>query len=280
MKKVFLIVIALLFYFQAGFSQIKLGTTQADLPIILLAKGVSLHIVSPEPIQYADIPPQRVTGDLPLKNIVRIKIVGDSTHFSSQDDDIGILTIVGESFMAQYRLKSVPRFDQIITNTQFDILPEHMKPISMPGINLSTPEMEKHAMSILTSHGSKRIRKARGYGLKATLNHIYTIGNDVFLDITYTNDTNLAYEIDELRFKIDDRKIMKATNSQSIEIKPIWQLYPFGTFKKTFRNVYVLKKVTFPENKLLKIEITEKQISGRSLILPVKYSDILQADTF
>ena len=113
-----------------------------------------------------------------------------------------------------------------------------------------------------------------------TLNHVYTIGHNIFLDLTYKNETNLAYDIDELRFKIEDKRINKATNVQSIEIKPIWQLYPGTNFKKTFRNIYVLKKVTFPENKVLNIELTEKQISGRVITLPVKYKDILKADTF
>lgn len=81
--------------------------------------------------------------------------------------------------------------------------------------------------------------------MRAELNAVYTVGDLVLLDITYRNATNLAYDIDEMRFKIEDKKITKATNVQSIEVKPIWQLYPHGSFKRTYRNIYVLKKRHF-----------------------------------
>ncbi|MNL69597.1 hypothetical protein D3C87_1944770 [compost metagenome] len=67
---------------------------------------------------------------------------------------------------------------------------------------------------------------------------------------------------------------------QSVEIEPLWQLYPISSFKRNYRNIFVLKKMTFPENKVLNIELTEKQFSGRSITLKVKYGDILKADTF
>ena len=40
------------------------------------------------------------------------------------------------------------------------------------------------------------------------------------------------------------------------------------------------KKMTFPNDKLLTIEMTEKQISGRNISLNIDYEDILAADLF
>ncbi|MEO6852088.1 MAG: DUF4138 domain-containing protein, partial [Mucilaginibacter sp.] len=76
----------------------------------------------------------------------------------------------------------------------------------------------------------------------------------------------------------EDKKITKATNVQSIEIKPTWQLYPQESFKKAYHNIYVFKKVTFPDNKILNVELSEKQVSGRTLTLQIKYGDLLKAD--
>lgn len=139
--------------------------------------------------------------------------------------------------------------------------------------------MQDFAIQILQKPSGKSVRKAKAFGLKAKLNHVYAAGDHIFLDITYFNNSNLPYDVDEQRFKIEDKKITKATNVQSVEIKPVWQLYPNSIFKKQYRNIYVLKKVTFPGNKLLNIELTEKQISGRVLTLEMKYSDILKADS-
>ena len=51
-------------------------------------------------------------------------------------------------------------------------------------------------------------------------------------------------------------------------------------FKKSYRNVVVLKKMTFPNDKVLSLELSEKQISGRTISINVDYQDILSADSF
>ena len=57
-------------------------------------------------------------------------------------------------------------------------------------------------------------------------------------------------------------------------------LYRGNHFKKHYRNVIVIKKLTFPEAKVLKIEVSENQISGRTIELNIKYDDVLNADCF
>ena len=47
-----------------------------------------------------------------------------------------------------------------------------------------------------------------------------------------------------------------------------------------YRNVIVVKKMTFPNDKLLTIEMTEQQISGRNISLNIDYEDVLSADSF
>ena len=51
-------------------------------------------------------------------------------------------------------------------------------------------------------------------------------------------------------------------------------------FTKSYRNVIALKKLTFPEEKKLRLEITEDQISGRVSYIDINYRDILNADGF
>jgi hypothetical protein len=53
-----------------------------------------------------------------------------------------------------------------------------------------------------------------------------------------------------------------------------------NSFKKGYRNVLVLNKLTFPDEKILNLEISENQISGRVIYIPIEYSDILHADGF
>ena len=43
-----------------------------NLTKLNISDGVSLHIISPEPIQFVDLSTGNLTGDLPAENIARI----------------------------------------------------------------------------------------------------------------------------------------------------------------------------------------------------------------
>lgn len=80
--------------------------------------------------------------------------------------------------------------------------------------------------------------------------------------------------------KLADKKEVKATNSQTVELTPVFSLNNAKKFKKHYRNVLVLPKLTFPDEKVLTLEISENQISGRVISMTIHYEDILNADGF
>ena len=112
------------------------------------------------------------------------------------------------------------------------------------------------------------------------LNNIYCVGEYFFIDFSIENKTNIRFDIDEIRVKLQDKKITKATNAQTVELKPELILDRSTHFAKGYRNVIVVKKMTFPNDKVLSIEISEKQISGRTLKMSIDYEDVLSADSF
>ena len=116
--------------------------------------------------------------------------------------------------------------------------------------------------------------------LKVTLNNIYTVDKYFFIDLSLKNRSNIQFDIDQIRFKVEDKRMTKATNLQSVEIKPIITYLGDISFKRNYRNIFVFEKFTFPEDKVFTIEISEKQISGRTIILRISYADVLKADNF
>lgn len=102
----------------------------------------------------------------------------------------------------------------------------------------------------------------------------------LFIDISIENKTNIRFDIDEIRVKLADKKVTKATNAQIVELTPALVLEQAKSFRHGYRNVIVLKKMTFPNDKVLTIEMTEKQISGRNIHLNIDYEDVLSADSF
>jgi len=253
-----------------------------QLPHIDLPENISLHFLSPEPIQYVDISVKSISGDLPIKNVLRIKRVPDSAMACSPPlitFPDAVVTIAGESFMAQYRIRYVPAVTGKEYPARIEILPEHMKPLES-GLKLSAVQLEKLAASLLFKKPQRHIANARAFGISGKVNNLATFGDYIFLDIGYQNETNLKYDTEAIRFKIEDEKINKATTVQSVEIKPEFMLFKEPAFRKQFRNVYVFRKFSFPGHKVLHIELNEKQISGRVIALTLSYRDLLEADAF
>lgn len=262
----------------------------SDLPEIEITEGINLHIISPEPIQYVDLSNDKLTGDLPTTNIARIKITDNQT-FEEKDkkkksnilfngDQVGIITVVGQSFIAQY--KAVYRnSERLNTITNIHIQPEAMQPIEFDKMVFSNLELRRFAMGIIQKKSeSNPVREEKNLKLSFQLNNVYVISDYIFLDMTFKNNSNLSYDIEALKFSIEDKKIHKATNNQSIEMTPLFQLNPQKHFKKNFRNIYVFKKFTYPNSKVMMIRLIEEQVSGRTIEMKVNYSDILKADTF
>jgi len=251
----------------------------SDLPELEITEGINLHMISPEPIQYVDLSTAQLTGDLPATNIARIKIKKQSFHFFS-GDTVGIITVVGQSFIAQY--KAVYReTDNLNTITNIHIQPEAMQPIEFDKMTFSNRELRQFAIDIIQKKADKKpVRTENNLNLGMQLNNVYVMGEYIFLDMTFKNDSNLSYDLEALKFSIEDKKIHKATNNQSIEMTPVFQLNYQKHFRKNFRNIYVFKKFTYPNSKVMMIRLIEEQLSGRTIEMKVNYSDILKADTF
>ena len=256
-----------------------------NLTKLEISDGVSLHIISPEPIQFVDLSTGNLTGDLPAENIARIKITDtsetDSTSIQKKIDknNLGIITVVCQSFMAQYKVNYLDFKSNSVANIQ--IQPEDMQPLEYPKMAFSNKELLQFSLDILKKKKvGKPIREVKDFKLTMRINNVYVVNDYIFLDMTFLNSTNLGYDIDAIKFSVEDKKIYKATNNQSIALNPVYQLYHQKQFKKNYRNIYVFKKFTFPNSKVFKIRLLEEQLSGRALEMKVKYSDILSADTF
>lgn len=247
-----------------------------DLQKVYISDDISFHFVSPEPIQYVDISTGLLEGDIPIENICRIKAVPDTLD-GQEDGSLGVVTIVGQKFIAQYDVRMSPGEEQLVT--QLEILPGHTNPLDVGATPLSYNELKEYAL--LAYKNSKRAYSIfnTDHDVTGSVNNIYTVDDYVILDITYTNKSNLKFDVDKIRFMIEDQKVLKATNVQSIEIEPVFQLYDVPSFRKRHRNIFIFKKFSFPNNKIFSVELTESQLSGRRLVLNIGYGDLLTADT-
>ncbi|TCV06082.1 conjugative transposon TraN protein [Sphingobacterium alimentarium] len=250
-----------------------------DLPTVTLLNENTVHFLSPQPIKYVDISSQRIKGDLPVENLLRIKLLLDSTETSpTYPKELGTLTIVAEDFISQYRLvhskQAAPNIPSLI-----ELSPDNTRSIDNWGEHLSVSSMREIGLNMLKKRKHKAIQKSKEHGIAMQLNKIGTFSDYIFLDISFSNSTNLVYNVDEFRLFIEDKKIIKANNFQSTELMPLWSLHEIKQIKNKQRNIYVIKKAVFPGNKTLRLTLSEKQISGRMIDLKVSYKDILSAES-
>lgn len=242
---------------------------------------VTTHIVMPENIKMVDISTTKLIGNQCADNIVRIKpyIDNDSVQTYYRENELmATLTLIGERHMAQY--------DIIFTHTPARAASIHHVPYSYtesyvnPEVSMPEAEMARYAWAVYGSDRKYNQVVSKAHGMKAVVNNIYSIGDYFFIDYSLQNKTKIPYDIEELRVKLTDKKEVKATNSQTIELTPAYSLNLAKRFKKNYRNVLVIPKLTFPDEKVLRLEISENQISGRVITLTIEYEDILNADGF
>ena len=257
------------------------ATEASAKELILVNNEVTTHIVMPENIKMVDLSTTKIIGNQCADNIVRIKpyIESDSVPASYRDGELmGTLTLIGERHLAQYDVvyTSAPSKAVSIHRVSYAGLQSYINPeVSMP-----QSEMARYAWAVYGSGRKYNQVVSKANGMKAIVNNIYSVGDYFFIDYSLQNRTKIPYDIAEMRVKLTDKKEVKATNSQTIELTPVYSLNLARKFKKNYRNVLVLDKLTFPDEKVLRIEISENQISGRVITLTVEYDDIPNADGF
>lgn len=120
--------------------------------------------------------------------------------------------------------------------------------------------------------GSKR------FGIQFLLRSIYVQGDLFYLHTSIRNSSNINYRIERIRFRIADRKVARRTALQETVVEPVRMLQteervPGGS---TLRNVYVFRKFAIPDDKVLVVDLFERD-GGRHLCFTVQHSDLTAA---
>ena len=253
----------------------KAQTTYEEMERLTVNEEVTTVITASEPVRFVDISTDKVVGDQPIDNIVRLK----PKEGGHEDGEVlAIVTIVTERYRTQYALLYTTRVREAVTDKEIQL--QERNAYHNPAVSMSTVEMTRFARRIWNSPAKIRNVATKAHRMVMRLNNIYAVGEYFFIDFSIENRTNIRFDIDEIRVKLADKKLTKATNAQVIELTPALVLETGKTFRHGYRNVIVVRKITFPNDKVLTIEMTEKQISGRTISLNIDYEDVLSTDSF
>ncbi|WP_291115305.1 conjugative transposon protein TraN [Flavobacterium sp. UBA6135] len=127
----------------------------------------------------------------------------------------------------------------------------------------------------------KRIVKhigAKNFGIQFILKGIYIHNGKYYFHTEFRNRTNVPFQIDFINFKVVDKKVAKRTVVQERPMIPLRIYRPLDEIggKTIEQNVFLLDQFTIADDKVLLIEIFEKN-GGRHQILKIENSDLVKS---
>lgn len=119
---------------------------------------------------------------------------------------------------------------------------------------------------------------AKSFGIQFILKGIYIHNGKYYFHTELRNKTNVPFQIDFINFKVVDKKVAKRTVLQERPMIPLRTYKPLDEIggKLTEQNVFLLDQFTIADDKVLLIEIFEKN-GGRHQTLHVENSDLIKA---
>jgi conjugative transposon TraN protein len=150
--------------------------------------------------------------------------------------------------------------------------------IPIPSDNINQEEIQHYASLAAVSKVKFSAVKKETFGIRLKLNGIFIHDAIMFFRFNIDNNTNINYDIDQLRLYIRDQKKSKRTATQEIEISPVFVQNNINQIIGQTDNTIVLAvpKFTIPDNKYLAVQLMEKS-GGRHPELHVRNRKMVKA---
>ena len=118
----------------------------------------------------------------------------------------------------------------------------------------------------------------RKYGVEVEVRGIYVHNDVIYLHVQIANNTNISFEVDYRRIVVADRKAAKRTAQQQRIIEPLRVCNDPSIVRghQRQRIVFALPKLTLEEDKMLLLEIAEKD-GARHQYLEISSKELLGA---
>ncbi|OFY41193.1 MAG: conjugative transposon protein TraN [Bacteroidetes bacterium GWF2_40_14] len=244
----------------------------------------TVHIIFPAAVRYVDLGSTKIIAGKAegAENVIRIKAAvrnfEDETNFSVITDD-------GNFYSFNVRYVQEPEklnieMKELITKaapgkTQTGAGDVYLKELGKEppaAVNLIMNNIYKKDKSDIKNISSKK------YGVEFSIKGIYTNNGMLYFHSQIKNITNIPFDIDFITFKIVDRRVTKRTAVQEQLLTPLRVLNNNQTIrgKSVARSVFTLEKFTIADNKMLVIEIFEKN-GGRHQSVMITNRNIVKA---
>ena len=120
--------------------------------------------------------------------------------------------------------------------------------------------------------------RTKKYGIGVEVLGIYVFNDVIYIHSCISNDTNISFEVDARRFIVADRKLAKRTAQQqsTLEILRVCNDPAVVRGHQRQRTVFALPKLTISDDKVLLLEIIEKN-GARHQTVEIPAEELLEA---
>ncbi|AQX84297.1 conjugal transfer protein TrbN [Elizabethkingia bruuniana] len=238
------------------------------------------HLIFPTAIRYVDLGSEYLIAGKAedAENVLRVKA---SVREFEAETNFSVITNDGRFYSFNVYYSSYP--DAL----SYDLLTMQKAVDKANGNDVLFEELGNNSPSLAgllletIYKKDKRIVKhigAKSFGIQFILKGIYIHNGKYYFHTELRNRTNVPFQIDFVNFKVVDKKVAKRTVVQERPMIPLRTYKPLDDIagKTIEQNVFLLDQFTIADDKVLLIEIFEKN-GGRHQTLQIENSDLIKA---
>lgn len=258
----------------------KLDLEKIDPYPIEVTYSKTSHLLFPSAIRYVDLGSDYLIASKAedAENVLRVKA---SVRDFEEETNFSVITEDGHFYNFNVLYNSFP------VNTNYNLLGMHKgnsreqtNEVLFEELGNNSPSLMDELMRSIYKKDKDIIKDkgARSYGIEFLLKGIYIDNDKFYFHTQVTNCSYVSFHVDFVTFKVVDKKLAKRTVIQERMLNPLRIYKPMDEIKgKTVeRNIFLLDQFTIADDKVLLIEIYEKN-GARHQLLKLKNSDLVRA---
>jgi len=238
------------------------------------------HLIFPTAIRYVDLGSEYLIAGKAedAENVLRVKA---AVRAFEPETNFSVITNDGRFYSFNVYYSSYPEgLSYNLLTLQKSVDKANGNDVLFEELGDNSPSLAGLLLETIYNT-DKRIVKHIGtmsFGIQFILKGIYIHNGKYYFHTELRNRTNVPFQIDFMNFKVVDKKIAKRTVVQERPMIPLRSYKPLVEIggKLTEQNVYLLDQFTIEDDKILLIEIYEKN-GGRHQTLQVENSDLIKA---
>ena len=238
------------------------------------------HLIFPTAIRYVDLGSEYLIAGKAedAENVLRVKA---SVKDFETETNFSVITNDGRFYSFNVYYSAYPEalsYDLLTMQKAVD--KENGNDVLFEELGNNSPSLAGLLLETIYKKDQRIVKHigAKSFGIQFILKGIYIHNGKYYFHTELRNRTNVSFGIDFINFKVVDKKVAKRTVVQERPMIPLRTYKPLNEIggKAIEQNVFLLDQFTISDDKVLLIEIFEKN-GGRHQTLQVENSDLIKA---